>query len=442
MEILIKALQLVFSLAILILIHEFGHFIPAKLFKIRVEKFYLFFDPWFSLFKFKRKDTEYGVGWLPLGGYCKIAGMIDESMDKEAMKKPPQPWEFRSKPTWQRLIVMLGGVTMNLILAIFIYISVLFVWGEQYLPTANVKYGIAVDSTAEEIGLRNGDKILSLDNKIEEDFHKIPMNILLDKPKTIQVVRNGVKMDIIIPEGTIAKIIQSNKKSSELIGPRFPFEVGDFTKDSPAKNSGLKIGDKLIGINDVRINYFDEFRKEVVKHKNQQIEIVALRIKDTIKVKVKIPNEGLIGIYPKSLDNYFVFSERDYSFFEAIPAGTSKAFYYVSNYLKQLRLIFSPDTKAYESLGGFISIGKIFPSQWDWQSFWGLTAFLSVILAIMNVLPIPALDGGHVIFLLYEMITRRKPSDKFLEYAQIVGMVILLGLLVYANGNDIIKLFR
>jgi regulator of sigma E protease len=442
MEILIKALQLVFSLAILILIHELGHFIPAKLFKIKVDKFYLFFDPWFSLFKFKRKDTEYGIGWLPLGGYCKISGMIDESMDKEQMKKPPQPWEFRSKSTWQRLIVMLGGVTMNLVLAILIYIVMLFVWGEEYLPTANVKYGITVDSTAQEMGLRNGDKILSLDNKVVEDFHKIPAIIILDNPKTIQVQRDSAILELLIPDGTVAKLIKKDKKSADFIGFRFPFEIGGFTKASPSENSGLKIGDRIIGINKVKTEYFDEFRKEIFKFKNQQVVIVALRVKDTITANVKVSDDGLIGVASKNPLSYFVLSKKEYSFIEAIPAGASKAFYSINNYIKQLRLIFSPETKAYESLGGFISIGNIFPSEWDWQSFWGLTAFLSIILAIMNVLPIPALDGGHVLFLLYEIVTRRKPSDKFLEYAQIVGMVILLGLLVYANGNDIIKLFR
>jgi len=442
MEILIKALQLIFSLAILILIHEFGHFIPAKLFKIRVDKFYLFFDPWFSLFKFKRKDTEYGIGWLPLGGYCKISGMIDESMDKEQMKKPPQPWEFRSKPSWQRLIVMLGGVTMNLLLAIFIYIVMLSCWGEEYLPTANVKYGISVDATAEEMGLRNGDKILSLDNKIVEDFSRIPSVIILDHPKTIQLIRDGKNIEVPIPEGTIAKIIKNGKKSADFIGFRFPFEIGGFSKDSPSKAAGLKEGDKIIGINNIYINYFDEFHKEILNHKSQRVVIVALRMKDTIRANVLVSDEGLIGVAAKNQFSYFSLAKKEYSFLEAIPAGTAKAFYSLNNYIKQLRLIFSPKTKAYESLGGFIAIGNIFPSVWDWQSFWSLTAFLSIILAIMNVLPIPALDGGHVLFLLYEIVTRRKPSDKFLEYAQIVGMVILLGLLVYANGNDIVKLFR
>ncbi len=368
--------------------------------------------------------------------------MIDESMDKELMKQPPQPWEFRSKPTWQRLIIMIGGVTMNLLLAILIYIMMLSVWGEEYLPTANVKYGITVDSTAYQMGLRNGDKILSLDNKVVEDFQKIPSVIILDNPKTIQVIRDSVKMDVVIPDGTIAKIIKNGKKSIDLINVRFPFEIESFSKESPAKIAGLKQGDKLIGINDIQTIYFDEFRKEIVKHKNQQVVILALRSKDTVKVNIKVPNDGLIGIAAKSQNSYFIFSKKEYTFFEAIPAGTAKAFYSLNNYIKQLRLIFSPETKAYESLGGFISIGNIFPAEWHWQSFWGLTAFLSVILAIMNILPIPALDGGHVLFLLYEIVTRRKPSDKFLEYAQIAGMILLLGLLIFANGNDIVKLFR
>jgi len=462
MEILIKALQLIMSLSILVILHECGHFIPAILFKTRVEKFFLFFDAWFSIVKFRNIDgkwhvwffaknetgseqetkiTEFGIGWLPLGGYCKISGMIDESMDKEQLKQPPQPWEFRSKPTWQRLIVMLGGVTMNVILAIVIYIVMLAAWGEEYLPTKNVKYGITCDSLALEMGLKNGDKIISVDNNEVEDFSKIPAEITLEQAKTIQVVRDGKPENIIIPEGIISKLI--SHKAPDLINVRFPFEVGDFTKKSPAKEAGLKINDKIIGLNGNWLNYFDEFRSEIVKNKNKKVIVNVLRNKkDTVNLSVKVSEDGFIGIQPKDPQSYFQLNKREYTVLQAIPAGAAKAYLMVGKYLKSLKLLLSPKTKAYESIGGFISIGKIFPAEWDWQSFWGLTAFLSIILAIMNILPIPALDGGHVLFLLYEIITRRKPSEKFMEYAQYAGMVILLGLLLLANGNDVIKLFK
>jgi regulator of sigma E protease len=440
MEILIKALQLILSLSILVIFHEFGHFIAAKAFGTRVEKFYLFFDPWFSLFKFKKGETEYGVGWLPLGGYVKISGMIDESMDKEQMKLPPQPWEFRSKSTWQRLIIMLGGVTVNLLLAIGIYILMLFAWGEQYLPSSEVKFGITVDSLGVQMGLQNGDKILSVDGEKVEDFFKIPGKIILDDAKTIQVERGGQEMDVHIPSGFISKMLK--RPSSDVINVRIPFEVAGFSKNSPAKDAGINVGDRIVGLNGKQTLYFDEFKADIVHLKNQKVDIVLLRNSDTLHLPVAITAEGMIGVAPKGPDAYFKFSEKEYTLLAAIPAGTVKAYKSVGNYLKQLKLLFSPKVKAYESVGGFIAIGNIFPSVWHWESFWGLTAFLSIMLAILNVLPIPALDGGHVMFLLYEMITRRKPSDKFLEYAQIVGMILLLSLLVFANGNDIIKLFR
>jgi regulator of sigma E protease len=440
MEILIKALQLILSLSILVIFHEFGHFIAAKAFGTRVEKFYLFFDPWFSLFKFKKGETEYGVGWLPLGGYVKISGMIDESMDKEQMKLPPQPWEFRSKSTWQRLIIMLGGVTVNLLLAIGIYILMLTAWGEEYLPTSEVKFGITVDSLGAQMGLRNGDKILSVDGDKVEDFFKIPSKIILDDAKTIQVVRDGRDMDVQIPAGFVSKMLK--QKSADFINVRFPFEIGGFSGPSNAKDAGIKEGDRVIGLNGKPTLYFDEFKAGIVKSKGKKVDLTVLRNADTLRLPVMVTAEGMIGVIQKGPDSYFKFSEKKYSFMEAIPAGSVKAYKSVGNYLKQLKLLFSPKVKAYESVGGFIAIGNIFPSVWHWESFWGLTAFLSIMLAILNVLPIPALDGGHVMFLLYEMITGRKPSDKFLEYAQIVGMVLLLSLLVFANGNDIIKLFR
>ena len=439
MEIVIKVVQLLLSLSILVIFHEFGHFIAARVFKIRVEKFYLFFDPWFSLFKFKKGDTEYGVGWIPLGGYVKISGMIDESMDKEQMKQPPQPWELRSKPAWQRLIVMLGGVTVNILLAIAIYVIMLAVWGEQYLPSTQVKYGISVDSLGYQMGLRNGDIILSVDNKVIEDFAAIPKTIILEEAKTVQVMRDGQKMDVQIPNDFIGKLIK--QKSPDFIAVRFPFEAGKFTVGSPAEAAGMKVNDKIIGLNDsVRI-YFDQFRSSVQHYKNKTVQVMVLRGKDTVRLAVKVPEAGLIGVYPKGPANYFTFKDKSYNVISAIPAGVAKTFDQAGNYIKSIKLLFSQE-KAYESVGGFITIGNIFPSTWDWGAFWSLTAFLSIMLAILNVLPIPALDGGHVMFLLYEIIFRRKPSDKFMEYAQIVGMVILFGLLIFANGQDIMKLFK
>jgi len=439
MEIVIKIVQLLLSLSILVIFHEFGHFIAARIFKTRVEKFYLFFDPWFSLFKFKKGDTEYGVGWVPLGGYVKISGMIDESMDKEQMKLPPQPWEFRSKPAWQRLIIMLGGVTVNILLAIGIYIIMLSVWGEQYLPTKEVKYGITVDSLGYQMGLRNGDHILSVDNRLVEDFAAIPKTIILEEAKTVQVLRNDQKLDIPVPNDFISKLIK--QKSPDFIAIRFPFEAGKFTVGSPAKSGGMQINDRIIGLNDSLMVYFDQFRACIQQYKNQKVKVVVVRAKDTLRLQVQVPEAGLIGVYPKGPANYFAFREKSYNLITAIPAGVVKAFDGAGNYIKSIKLLFSQE-KAYESVGGFITIGNIFPSTWDWSAFWSLTAFLSIMLAILNILPIPALDGGHVMFLFYEIIFRRKPSDKFMEYAQIAGMVILFGLLIFANGQDIMKLFR
>ncbi len=439
MEILIKIVQLLLSLSILVIFHEFGHFIAARIFKVRVEKFYLFFNPWFSIFKYKRGETEYGLGWLPLGGYVKISGMIDESMDKEQLKKDPQPWEFRSKPAWQRLIIMLGGVTVNVLLAVMIYIVMLMTWGEEYLPTGEAnKYGIFCESPAREMGLMNGDKILSVDNQEVDDFLKITPYIVLEQARTIQVIREGNVIEVNIPESFISKLI---KQKGPIIWPRIPFEVGDFAKESAGKQAGLEIGDRIIGINDKELPFFREFRDEIQNYKDEEVVLHIVRNNDTNQMVVNIPESGLIGIYHKSLDTYFEFHKKSYNLISSVPAGARKAYLGIGNYLKSLKLLFSQE-KAYESVGGFITIGNIFPSEWHWQSFWGLTAFLSIMLAILNVLPIPALDGGHVLFLFYEIITRKKPSDKFLEYAQIVGMILLFALLIFANGNDIIKLFN
>ncbi|NWJ52024.1 MAG: RIP metalloprotease RseP [Bacteroidetes bacterium] len=440
MEILIKAAQLLLSLSILVIVHEFGHFITAKMFGTRVEKFYLFFDPWFSLFKFKKGETEYGIGWLPLGGYVKISGMMDESMDKEQLAKPAEPWEFRSKKTWQRLIIMLGGVTLNVILAFIIYIGMLWAWGEEYLPNSQAKYGIAVDSVGMQMGLKGGDKILSLDGNAVEDFLKIPSQIILNQVKTISVERDNKKVDLPVPSGLIGKIIK--QKNSAFLMPRMPFYVGEFSKNSASKIAGMHKDDRIISLDTIKTPYFDQFRANIKTFAGKSVKIGVLRGSDTVYCNTKVTTEGTIGVANYAPIKYFTFSKHDYSFFQAIPAGFGRTIKGIDNYLKQLKLLFSKETKAYESVGGFISIGNIFPSAWDWQSFWSLTAFLSIMLAILNVLPIPALDGGHVMFLLYEMITGRKPSEKFMEYAQIVGMVLLLALLVFANGNDIFRLFK
>lgn len=443
MTILIKILQLILSLSILVIIHELGHFTLAKLFKTRVEKFYLFFDPWFALFKFRKGETEYGVGWLPLGGYVKISGMIDESMDKEQMKLPPQPYEFRSKPSWQRLLIMIGGVVFNFILAMTIYVLVLFGWGETYLPTSNVKYGIVTDSVGLAMGLRNGDKIISVDNQHIENFNHITADIVLNNRKIIHVDRNGEIVEIDIPKEYVPQMLKGKGQIEPRI-PFGPFIISNFGKASPAKDAGVQTDDELVGIDSVIFTYYDEFQRYLKSNKDHEVILNLDRKGEKINIPVKPSEAGMLGIArsPEFINNIFQLKTLKYGFFESIPAGIKKGFKTISDYLKQFKLLFSKNTKAYESLGGFITIGNIFPGVWDWQSFWNLTAFLSIILAVMNILPIPALDGGHVIFLLFEVVTGRKPSDKFLEYAQIAGMVILLSLLILANGNDILRLLR
>lgn len=441
MDVVIQILQLLLSLSILVIFHEAGHFLAAKLFRTRVEKFYLFFNPWFSVFKFNFKGTEYGLGWLPLGGYVKISGMIDESMDKEAMKQPPKDYEFRSKPAWQRLIIMLGGVIVNVILAMVIYVFMLHTWGETYLPTSEAnKYGIAVDSLGMEMGLRDGDKIISIDGTVVEDFNKIPITLILDEAEHILIERDSMIMNMKLPEGSIGKLVKH--KNPGFITARFPYIAGEYPEETPAQKAGVKEGDKLIALNGEPLYYFHEYVREVPKHAGEEVVLSVMRGQDTLLFTLPVSEAGKIGVYRKPASDFFDFNTREFSFFEAIPAGIVKGFKGIGDYLKQLRLLFSPEVKAYESVGGFITIGSIFPSQWDWEIFWRLTAFLSIMLAILNVLPIPALDGGHVMFLFYEIIARRKPGDKFMEYAQIVGMILIFALLIYANGNDIIKLFN
>ncbi len=440
-SILIKTAQLLLSLSILVVLHEMGHFFFAKLFKTRVEKFYLFFDPWFSLFKIKKGETEYGIGWLPLGGYVKISGMIDESMDKEAMKLPPQPWEFRSKPAWQRLLIMLGGVSMNFLFALIIYIAVLYAWGNSYLPTKNVVYGIEVNETGKKIGFQDGDKILSVDHKYIDNFGKIITTIVLDNAKTVQVERDGKEMNIEITDADLALLL----KSKDVLSYRLPFniKIGKITKGYPAEEAGLHKDDKIVSVDEKHFDYYDQFANYLKSKKDQNIQLELLRNGETITKDVVVNDEGKLGFNPVFIDlSMFKFETVKYSFLESIPAGIKRGIETTGNYLKQFKLLFKKDTKAYESLGGFATIGSIFEPTWEWPHFWDMTAFISIILAIMNLLPIPALDGGHVMFLIGEMVTGRKPNEKFLEYAQIVGMVLLLALVLFANANDIIKLIN
>jgi len=439
METLVKISQLILSLSILVVLHELGHFLFAKLFKTRVEKFYLFFNPWFALFKYTKGDTEYGIGWLPLGGYVKISGMIDESLDKEQMKLPPQPYEFRSKPAWQRLLIMSGGVIVNFLLAIFIYSMVLYAWGEEYLPNSSVKYGYTCDSLAIKAGFQNGDKIVTVGGKEVDNFQMIAHDILLDNAREIVVLRGEETINITLSDSIIPKLI----KNPRFLIPRIPFVIDETQKDSPAEKAGFQKGDKLLAINGEPKIFHDEFRSTMQKLKDQNATITVERNGEPVTLNVLVPSTGVLGIASViDITKFFEINKKTYSLLGSVPAGIKKGVNTMSSYLKQLKLIFSPSTKAYESVGGFITIGSIFPGTWDWEAFWSLTAFLSIILAIMNFLPIPALDGGHVLFLLVEIVSGRKPNEKFLEYAQIAGMILLFSLLIFANANDVIKLFK
>jgi regulator of sigma E protease len=438
----LQAGQLILSLSILVILHELGHFIPAKIFGCRVEKFYLFFDPWFSLVKKKIGNTIYGIGWLPLGGYVKIAGMIDESMDKEQLKQPAQDWEFRSKPAWQRLIIMIGGVTVNVLLAFFIYSMILFKWGETKLPMQSLTNGVwIVDTVVNEVGLKNGDKILAVNDEPVQYFDKINASLMLGDHMTIE--RNGEKMNLAIPTNFIEKIVEKGRRSI-LLMPRVPCIVGEIGEGTAAATSGLKVGDRIVGIDSTVIRFFDQVKPTILNKAGDSVVLTVLREGQTISIPTKINADTSIGFFPTILsmdemekEGMYAFEHRNYSFFASFPAGVRKANEKLADYVSQFKKILNPSTGAYKGLGGFKSMGSIFPKyEWDWEAFWNITAFFSIVLAFMNLLPIPALDGGHVIFTIYEMITGRKPNEKFLEYAQIAGMVLLFGLMIYANAND------
>lgn len=440
----LQAGYLISSLSILVLLHEFGHYITAKWFKCRVEKFYLFFDPGFSLFKKKIGDTEYGVGWLPLGGYVKIAGMVDESMDKEQLKQPPKPWEFRSKPAWQRLIIMLAGITMNVLLAFFIYAMILYKWGDSRVPVSSLKYGIAFnDSLFYNLGFKDGDKIVAVDDKPLEDYGDVMKKILLVN-KTVTIEREGKSMSLNMPPDVLGKLVEKKHNSEDpMISPRMPVLVLNVPDTSVAYQSGLRRGDNILAIDSISTSYLDEFKKVLLTRRGQKVLLKIKRDTNEIGVIVPVRQDATIGFnLHSSLDQLdsagiIKFEKKTYGLAESFPAGVRKTGSQLQFYIDQFKKILSPKTGAYKGVGGFKAMASIFPKNgWDWESFWNITAFFSIILAFMNLLPIPALDGGHVLFTLVEMVSGRKPSEKFLEYAQIVGMVLLIGLMLFANGND------
>jgi len=436
MEFLIKAGQLILSLSILIVLHEFGHYLPAKWFKTRVEKFYLFFDYKFSLFKKKIGETQWGIGWIPLGGYVKIAGMIDESMDKEQMKKPPQPWEFRSKPAWQRLIIMIGGVVVNMIVGIVIYIMVLFVWGEDYVAPTDVKNGYAFHEYYQGLGFENGDEILAIDGEIPFDALDVDRFIMLRGAREITIKRNGAESVITLPEDVDMEAFKAGAMSG--ITPRFTPVFGDVAEGYPAEMAGLQVGDSVIAVNGQKVAFWDEFTHELKSKVSSTIALDLLREGEEIHVMLATDSTGAIGVRPRSIGEVYNVSHKAYSFGESIPGGLKLGINKLNDYVAQLKFLFTKEGAT--SIGGFGAFGSLFSATWDWHVFWSMTAFISIMLAFMNFLPIPALDGGHIMFLLYEIITGRKPNEKVMEYAQLVGIILLLSLLVFANGNDIYKL--
>jgi regulator of sigma E protease len=438
MEIYIKITQFLLSLSLLIVLHELGHFIPAKLFKTRVEKFYLFFDYKFSIFKKKIGDTVYGIGWIPLGGYVKISGMIDESMDKEQMALPPKPWEFRSKPAWQRLIIMLGGVTVNFILGIFIYIMMFTAWGDNYVAPENVKQGFYVSDLFQSLGFQNGDKILKVNDEVPVNVLDVNKHLFLRDIASIEVNHPDGNSEIIdLPEDIGLQMWTTG--NMDAFQPRTFAILDSIVPGSPAFEAGLKKGDIVTAINDQKIAYWDEFTSQVKSNpENKEMKVTVDRDRETESFMIIPDKDQNLGVYTKGYtEDVIILSHKDYSFSESIVPGFSKAYWTLRDYMAQFKYVFTE--KGATSLGGFITIGSIFPSKWDWRSFWSITALLSIMLGFMNLLPIPALDGGHVVFTLYEIISGRKPSDKFLEYAQVTGFIILISLLLFANGNDIYK---
>lgn len=436
MEIVIKILQFFLCFTILVGLHELGHFFMARLFHIRVDKFYIFFDPWFSIFKFKRGNTEYGLGWLPLGGYVKIAGMIDESMDKEYQKHEVQPWEFRAKPAWQRFLVMIAGVVMNVLLAIVIYCGICYTWGDSYFSNQDAKWGYNFNEAGHNLGFRDGDRFVSIDGQKVDNINKIINDLVITEgDRTVVVERDGKQLALTLPFNDLIAMRQA-KGYEDLFTLRMPFLIDSVAFQTA---SALRAGDEVIGMDSTVGVEYSVYQQYLKSHAGKSVSLTVLRGADTLRnLVVPISSEGRIGVVVRTP---YQLHTQHYGFWQAIPAGIHKTGKVLSSYWEQLKLIVQPKTKMYEELGGFLAIGNIFPSSWDWQDFWMKTAFLSIILAVMNILPIPGLDGGHAIFTLWEMLTGRKVSEKVLETAQYVGLIIILFLLLYANGNDIYRFF-
>ena len=438
---LIRALQLIMSLSLLVIVHEGGHFLFARLFKTRVEKFCLFFDPWFTLFKFKPKnsETEYGIGWLPLGGYVKIAGMIDESMDTEQMKQPVQPWEFRAKPAWQRLLIMIGGVVFNFLLALFIYAMILFTWGDQYVPLQQAPLGMDFNKTAKDIGFRDGDVLISADGVPLERYGGDMLTNIVDA-RQVTVLRNGHETSVYIPDNMMERLLADSVRFADF---RYPFVIDSIIPGSPAAMAGLQRGDSITRLNGQVISYSDFEEDKMMRRKTDaahDIHLTYIRNGITDTLTMSTDADYSIGVYAvNKIDRLLPMVDKEYGFFASLPAGATLGVNTLKGYVSQMKYLFSKEGA--KQLGGFGTIGSIFPATWNWYQFWYMTAFLSIILAFMNILPIPALDGGHVLFLVYEIVARRKPSDKFMERAQMVGMFLLFGLLLWANFNDVLRFF-
>jgi len=435
MELLIKIIQFFLCFTILVGLHELGHFLMARLFKIRVEKFYIFFDPWFSLFKFRRGETEYGLGWIPLGGYVKIAGMIDESMDKEQMKQPPKPDEFRSKPAWQRFLVLIAGVVMNVVLAITIYCAVCYVWGESYFSNQDARWGYWFNESGQALGFRDGDRFVSLDGEPVDNVARVVNDLLItESDRTVVVERDGREVELLLPFEELVEM-RRNKGYEGLFVPYQPFIIDSVVRKEAM---ALHAGDEVIAIDSLHGVDFTAYSDYLKSHAGQAVSIRVLREEDqVVELPLTVAADGRLGVLCRSLP----LRTQHYTFWQSIPAGIRKTGHVVGSYWEQLKLIVQPKTKMYEELGGFIAIGSIFSGSWNWEDFWLKTAFLSIILAVMNILPIPGLDGGHALFTFWEMLTGRKVSDRVLVAAQYVGLGLLLFLLVYANGNDIYRFF-
>jgi regulator of sigma E protease len=445
MDKLSLALQLILSLSILVVLHEFGHYLPAKWFKTKVEKFYLFFDPYFSLFKKKIGETEWGIGWVPFGGYVKIAGMIDESMDKEQMNQPPQPWEFRSKKPWQRLIIMIGGVTVNFVLGLLIMSMIFFTWGEEYLIPQDAKYGIAVDSIGMKLGLQDGDHIVSVDTFKPQRFGAgfVTKELVINQAKTITVNRGGQNVVLNVKPEIVQEITKFENRKKQLFGLRMPFGVDSIPTDGNAHKAGLTRDMKIIAVNGKPVSYIHEFKRILNDNAEKMVEFtVVSATNDTIAKKVQVTDKGTVGIQLTDVNKEFPFKTQNYGFFESFPKGIATGIDFLGSQIKAFGEMFKGNIKAKDSLGSVFSMASMFDAGWDWKVFWSMTASLSLLLAFFNLLPIPALDGGYVVFLIYEMITGKTPSDRFMEVVNYIGFFLLIGLMIFALGLDVSRLFK